>query len=343
MARGTYTPQAQRVPVTGLRLGRIVGCVVLLVAVVGGGAYWLLTTHPRPAVAAVDQAAWPSWLKQQLAYPAPEAKPAVATPPPPPDTTADDVARLQAMVDTHQRAIEDLRRRPQTPPVVQVPPKAAPPPPKPPAPMLFVHHDLKDTPPVPAPKVGTYTVMPGSYVPCQVETAMNSDTGDTSFVAAVTSTVYDTATGRYALIPQSSKIVGEAQGSQLVYGNELLRTVSLSVSRRQDTAPIDLGTAPVTDQQGVGGLASSVDQHFWRLVGAVFIGGALRGGTAAVTTAVASAGPAGAIGGGIAQSGQQAITQRTGPALSTRPTIKVHAGQLCTVIVTKPLTLTEAR
>jgi type IV secretory pathway VirB10-like protein len=206
--------------------------------------------------------------------------------------------------------------------------------------MLYIKHEGKDVPKTGEP---TYTIMPGYFIPCAIETAMNSDTGDITFVAIVTSTVYDTETGHHPLILQSSKIVGEGQGSQLLYGNERLRTVSLTLSRRHDKAPIALGEAPVTDQAGMNGLVSRVDQHFWRLVGAVFIGGALKGGTQAVQTAIAGTGPAGQVGGGIAQTGQQAITQRTGPALNTRPTIEVDAGQLCNVMVTKPLHLTQAR
>ena len=34
----------------------------------------------------------------------------------------------------------------------------------------------------------------------------------------------------------------------------------------------------MTDQEGVAGLTGEVDQHYWRLFGAVFIGGALKGG-----------------------------------------------------------------
>ena len=158
-----------------------------------------------------------------------------------------------------------------------------------------------------------------------------------------TSTVYDTETGRYPLILQGSKIVGEGQGAQLLYGNERLRTVSLTLSRRQDKTPIDLGSAPVTDQAGVNGLVSRVDQHYWRLLGAVFIGGALRGGMQALQTSIAGASGAEQIVVGIGQTGNQAVTRATSRALDTRPTIEVDAGQLCHVILTKPLTLTVAR
>jgi hypothetical protein len=45
------------------------------------------------------------------------------------------------------------------------------------------------------------------------------------------------------------------------------------------------------------------------------------------------------VAGGIAGTGSQATQQRLGRALDTRPTIQVESGQLCQVLLTKPLTL----
>ena len=90
----------------------------------------------------------------------------------------------------------------------------------------------------------------------------------------------------------------------------------------------DLGRAPVTDQQGVAGLTGRVDQHYWRLFGAVFIGGALKGGMSAMHTAMTSAAGAGQVASGIASVGNQATNWVLGPVLNTRPTIEVDAGQL---------------
>jgi len=100
-----------------------------------------------------------------------------------------------------------------------------------------------------------------------------------------------------------------------------------------------LGHAPVTEQQRVAGLTGKVDQHFWRLFGAVLIGGAWRGGTQAVQLETARAGPVGQVAGGIAGTGSQATQQRLGRALDTRPTIQVESGQLCQLLLIKPLTL----
>ncbi len=170
-----------------------------------------------------------------------------------------------------------------------------------------------------------------------IETAINSDV-EGYFTAKVSTNVYDTATGRHLLVPQGSTILGHDQSSTLLYGNERLPTVSLTLAL-PDGRSVDLGQAPVTDQQGIAGLTGRVDQHFWRLLGAVFIGGALRGGQQAIQTGIAQAGPLGNVAGGIAATGSQAGQQRNGRALDTRPTIEVGAGQLCNVLLIKPLHL----
>jgi type IV secretion system protein TrbI len=166
---------------------------------------------------------------------------------------------------------------------------------------------------------------------------MNSDV-EGYFTAKVTSNVYDTATGRHVLVPQGSTILGNDQSRQLLYGNERLDTISLKLTL-PDSRTVDLGKAPVTDQQGVAGLTGRVDQHYWRLFGAVFIGGALKGGMTAMQTALTGAAGAGQVASGIASVGNQATTRVLGPALNTRPTIAVDSGQLCQVLLLQPLHL----
>ena len=125
----------------------------------------------------------------------------------------------------------------------------------------------------------------------------------------------------------------------LLYGNERLPTISLTLAL-PDGRSVDLGKSPITDQQGVMGLTGRVNHHWWRLFGAVFIGGALRGGTQAMTMAMADAGCR-ADGHRLwqrHQSGPQP-SPRLGRALDTRPTIEVDAGQICNVLLTQPLSL----
>jgi type IV secretory pathway VirB10-like protein len=145
-------------------------------------------------------------------------------------------------------------------------------------------------------------------------------------------------TGRHLLVPQGSTILGHDQSSTLLYGNERLPTISLTLAL-PDGRSVDLGQAPVTDSQGVAGLTGRVNQQYWRLFGAVFIGGALRGGMQALQLQTAGAAGGGQVAAGIAASGNQATQQRLGRALDTRPTIEVDGGQLCQVLLTKPLHL----
>ena len=192
--------------------------------------------------------------------------------------------------------------------------------------------------PIPDPKSAEYTLAPGdTKIPCPIETAMNSNV-EGYFVAKVTTNVYDTATRRHLLIPQGSSILGNDQSSQLLYGDERMDTISLKLTL-PDGRTVELGRAPVTDQQGVAGLTGRVDQHYWRLFGAVFIGGALKGGMNAMQTAMTQASGAGQITSGLTTYGNQATNQVVRPMLNTRPTIAVDAGQLCQVLVLQPLHL----
>src|SRR5260370_27151600 len=195
-----------------------------------------------------------------------------------------------------QKDIDDLKRRglvkataPQRP--------AAPPQRREPPPMLYVSHEVKDAPPVP--KTPEYALAPGATkLPCVIETAINSDV-EGYFTAKVSANVYDTATGRHLLVPQGSTILGHDQSSTLLYGNERLPTISLTLAVPEGRS-VDLAQAPVTDQQGVAGLTGKVDQHFWRLFGAVFVGGALRGGAQLVQLEAAQAGRIVQVAGGLA-------------------------------------------
>src|SRR6516165_3648092 len=158
------------------------------------------------------------------------------------------------------------------------------------------------------------------------------------FTSKVSANVYDTATGRHLLVPQGSTILGHDQSQHLLYGNERLPTVRLTLAL-PDGRSVDLGHAPITDQQGVAGLTGDVNNHWWRLFGAIFIGGALRGGVQALQTATAQAAGAGQVAAGYGSVVNQAMSPRLGRALDTRPTITVDAGQICNILLTKELRL----
>ena len=124
----------------------------------------------------------------------------------------------------------------------------------------------------------------------------------------------------------------------LVYGSNRMDTVSLTLAL-PDGRTVDLGRAPVTDQQGVAGLTGDVNNHYWKLFGAVLIGGALKGGISAIQIAATEAAGAGQVTSGLTTLGNQATTKSIQPYINIRPTITIEAGQLAHVILLKPLHL----
>src|SRR5262249_55759134 len=149
--------------------------------------------------------------------------------------------------------LEELDKRKQGTTVIhQAQPGQGKAPEKRPAPMLFYAKEVKDTTESVVAK-HEYTLAPGATkLPCEIETAINSDV-EGYFTAKVSTNVYDTATGKHLLVPQGSTILGHDQSASLLYGNERLPTVSLTLAL-PDGRSVDLGHAPVTDQQGVAGL-----------------------------------------------------------------------------------------
>jgi type F conjugative transfer system protein TrbI len=332
----TRTPPAFGTPATRLHAGRILLVLALLVG--GAVATWVWIFHRGggASTATPEKGTSPGWTAAQMHYEKPEVK-AEAPAPPPVDLTAAELARIKAMLAQLQAELEALKNRkpPASTTVVQQQPKAEPPK-KVPGSMLFVSHEVKDG--GPKTSVLEYVLAPGATkLPCVIETRINSDV-EGYFTAKVSTNIYDTATGRYLLVPQGSTILARDHSLDLLYGNERLPTTSLTLAL-PDGRSVDLGKAPVTDQQGVAGLTGRVNQHYWRLFGAIFIGGALRGGVQAMQTALAQEAGVGQIAAGYGSVVNQALSPRLGRALDTRPTIEVDAGQLCNILLIKELRL----
>jgi type IV secretion system protein VirB10 len=301
-----------------------------------GAWVWVFHRGQRGTAAVTESSVTPGWTASQLHYAKPELK-AEAPAPKPVDLTAAELARLRAMLAEMQAEIEALKNRKTTgTTIVQQQQQQAAPAKKTPGSMLFVSHDVKEGP-LPS-KTPEYTLAPGSTkIPCIVETKINSDVPG-YFTCRVSTNVFDTASGRHLLVAQGSTVLGHDHSQDLIFGNSRLPTVSLTLAL-PDGRSVDLGAAPVTDQQGVAGLTGDVDSHWWRLIGAVFIGGALRGGTQALQLAAADAAGVNTVVSGYGSVINQAVSPRLTRALDTRPTITVEAGQIANVLLIRPLSL----
>jgi type IV secretory pathway VirB10-like protein len=249
------------------------------------------------------------------------------------------LAEHDAKLRDHEMRIKSLeeRMKGQKPPPQATAQAQAQQPPKPKAyrSMQFVSNKIEPKK-VDAPDA--HRLAAGQKLPCTVETSVNSDVTDSYFTAKVRNDIFDTDTGHFLLVPQGSTIVGKYHSSQLLFGNERLPTTSLRLSILGRDS-VEIGDGPVVDQKGQSGLVSRVDQHWARLFGAVVIMGVLRGGQQAIQYQLGANDPAAAVASGMASSANQVGQMRIGPALNTKPTIEVDAGEQCNLLLVKDLKL----
>lgn len=113
-----------------------------------------------------------------------------------------------------------------------------------------------------------YQVMAGTVIAGALVTGIKSDLpGDV--IATVTEPVYDTATGRFLLIPQGSRILGR-YNSQVSYGQSRVQVVWNRIIL-PDTSSLTLDNLVGADPAGYAGLEDDVDYHWGR----IFAGAAL--------------------------------------------------------------------
>ncbi|MHB1667752.1 TraB/TrbI/VirB10 family type IV secretion system protein [Thiomonas sp.] len=187
-----------------------------------------------------------------------------------------------------------------------------------------------------------YMVMAGTIIPAALVTGINSDLPG-QVIAEVTQPVYDTATGRYLLIPQGSRLIGRYD-SQVAFGQ---RRVLLVWTRLilPDTSSIALDKLPGIDPAGYAGLDDGVDWHWSRI-----LAGAALSTLLGVSSELAVSNQGGANGNVVIalrdsaqnttnQVGQE-ITRRN---LSIQPTLTVRPGFAMEVMVNKDLVLRPYR
>lgn len=183
-----------------------------------------------------------------------------------------------------------------------------------------------------------YQVMAGTIIPAALVTGINSDLPG-QVIANVTETVYDTATGRFLLIPQGSRLIGRYD-SQVSFGQ---RRVLLVWTRLilPDTSSISLDRLPGIDPAGYAGLEDGVDWHWDRILAGAALSTLL--GVGAELAAPNNSGSNGGITVAVRQSAQDTVNQ-TGQEITKRnvsiqPTLTIRPGFPMRVMVNKDLIL----
>jgi len=188
--------------------------------------------------------------------------------------------------------------------------------------------------------LGPYEIKAGWDIPAVLEEGLNSDLPG-EIKALVRANVYDTATGKYLLIPQGARLVGK-YNSTVTYGQNAVQAVWTRVIF-PDGSSLDLQGMNGTDAQGNAGFRGQVDNHYGSLVAGALLSSILAaglqlsqnttGGQNVLTTPSPAQATAQAVGAQAAQLGMQ-ITSRN---LNRQPTIKIPIGYRFNVRVNRDI------
>jgi type IV secretion system protein TrbI len=183
-----------------------------------------------------------------------------------------------------------------------------------------------------------YLVTAGTTIPAALVTGINSDLPG-MVIASVTETIRDSATGRFTLIPQGSRLIGRYD-SQVAYGQRRVLLVWTRIVL-PDTSSIELDRLPGVDPAGYAGLEDGVDWHWDRILAGAAISTLLGVGAEVAAPESRTDGNQVVVAARtsvqdtVNQVGQE-ITKRN---LNVQPTLTIRPGFSVRVMVHKDLVL----
>jgi type IV secretory pathway VirB10-like protein len=116
--------------------------------------------------------------------------------------------------------------------------------------------------------ISPYLITAGDYIQVVMQGGADSDTPG-QLVGRVVADVYDSATGRYRLIPANSKIVGVYDNVVSAGQGRLPSVINRIIF--PDSSSLSIGAMPAADQAGFAGLHDQVERHLWEKFGNALI------------------------------------------------------------------------
>jgi type IV secretion system protein VirB10 len=188
-----------------------------------------------------------------------------------------------------------------------------------------------------------YELRAGFVVPATLISGINSDLPG-QIIAQVSQDVFDTATGKWRLIPQGSRLVGRYQ-SDVSYGQSRV-LIAWQRIVFPDGKAMDIGAMPGADSAGYAGFKDQVNNHYIRLFGSAFLMSAVTAGismsqpqTVAGTTTTQSA--SSAMSEALGQQLGQVTAQLIAKNMNIAPTLEIRPGYRFNVMVTKDMTFSK--
>jgi type IV secretion system protein VirB10 len=195
-----------------------------------------------------------------------------------------------------------------------------------------------DTPETP------YVLRAGFVIPGLMISGINSELPG-QIMAQVSQDVYDTATGKYILIPQGSRLVG-AYSAQVAYGQSRV-LVAWDRIIFPDGKALDIAGMKGADSAGYAGYKDKVNTHFWRVFSSAFL---MSGIVAGVNLSQDTGGgdalsdrqrASDAMSEALGQQLGQAMTQMIMKNLNIAPTIEIRPGYRFNIMVSKDMVFTK--
>ncbi|MES2338784.1 MAG: TrbI/VirB10 family protein [Pseudomonadota bacterium] len=178
-----------------------------------------------------------------------------------------------------------------------------------------------------------YVLQAGAIIPAALVTGLRSDLPG-QLTAQVTENVFDGPSGRYLLVPQGSRLIGQYD-AETRFGQRraLLVWTRLILP---DGRSLVLDRLPGADAGGFAGLEDRVDNHWGQIFRAALISTLVSVGAEAGSS-TAEDGLVRALRSGSSDAVAQAGRQIVGRSLDIQPTLTVRPGYPVRVIVTRDL------
>lgn len=189
-----------------------------------------------------------------------------------------------------------------------------------------------------------YQLTAGFVIPGTLISGVNSQLPG-QIVAQVSQNVFDSATGKYLLIPQGSRLVGQ-YSANVQYGQSRV-LIAWQRIVFPDGKAMDIGAMPGSDSAGYAGFKDKVNNHYLRIFGsALFMSGVTAGATLSQPQSnFQNFGQRQSAGSALSEALGQQLGQATAMLvqknLNISPTLMIRPGFRFNVVVTKDLAFSK--
>jgi len=181
----------------------------------------------------------------------------------------------------------------------------------------------------------------GTIIPATLISGINSDMPG-QIIAQVSQNVYDSATGRYLLLPQGAKLYG-VYDSNIAYGQDRVLTDWTRVNY-PDGTKLNLAGMGGMDTEGYSGFNDQVDNHYWKTFGNAMLLGLISGAAqAGISSGSKDGDTTSAIADGVTQQFAQTGSSLIQKNLDVQPTLKIRGGYKFNIMINKDIVLTPYR